>query len=214
MKLIIGNKNYSSWSLRAWLALRAVNQPFEEERVLLDRPDTREQILRFSPAGLVPCLIDDRLTVWDSLAIIEYLAEHFPQLWPSSPSDRAIARAISAEMHSGFPALRSQMPMNIRRSLPGRGRSPESEADIARVVQIWTDCRQRFGLGGPYLFGSFTAADAMYAPVCFRFQTYGVEPQGQAGAYLAAMLAHPAMQEWQAAARAETEIVPLDEAPD
>jgi glutathione S-transferase len=117
-------------------------------------------------------------------------------------------------MHSGFPALRSQMPMNIRRSLPGRGRSPESEADIARVVQIWTDCRQRFGLGGPYLFGSFTAADAMYAPVCFRFQTYGVEPQGQAGAYLAAMLAHPAMQEWQAAARAETEIVPLDEAPD
>ncbi len=213
MKLVIGNKNYSSWSLRAWLALRAVGQPFEEERIPLDRPDTRERILRFSPTGCVPCLIDERLTVWDSLAIIEYLAEHFPQLWPATAAERAVARAISAEMHTGFQALRSQMPMNIRRSLPGRGRSPESEADIARIVQIWADCRQRFGFGGPYLFGAFSAADAMFAPVCFRFQTYAVEPQDKAGGYLATMLAHPAMQEWAEAARAETEIVPTDELP-
>ncbi len=214
MKLVIGNKNYSSWSLRAWLALRAVNQPFEEERILLDRADTRERILKVSPAGHVPCLIDGQLTIWDSLAIIEYLAEHFPQLWPTSPSERAVARAISAEMHSGFQALRSQMPMNIRRSLPSRGHSPESESDIARIVQIWTECRQRYGIGGPYLFGAFSAADAMFAPICFRFQTYGVEPQGQAGAWLASMLSHPAMKEWEAAARAETEIVPTDELPE
>ncbi|MCL2657023.1 MAG: glutathione S-transferase family protein [Betaproteobacteria bacterium] len=253
MKLIIGNKNYSSWSLRAWLALRALNQPFEEERILLDQPGTREQILRFSPSGRVPCLIDHEsgaspalhggvsetnvtgaegapdswrrspklqlgaihgpLTVWDSLAIIEYIAERFPQLWPAAAAERAVARAICAEMHSGFQALRSQMPMNIRRDLAGRGRSPESEADIARIVQIWSDCRRRFGHGGPYLFGNFSAADAMYAPVCFRFQTYAVEPQAEAGAYLATMLAHPAMQEWAAAARAETEIVMPDELP-
>jgi len=214
MKLVIANKNYSSWSLRAWLALRAIGQPFEEVRVLLDQPDTHERILEHSPSGRVPCLIDDTLTVWDSLAIIETLAERFPQLWPATAAARAHARAVSAEMHSGFPALRSQMPMNIRRQMPGRGRTPASEADIARVIAIWLDCRKRYGRFGPYLFGSFTAADAMFAPVCFRFQTYGVEPSGEAGAYLATMLAHPAMREWQAAALAESEIVPSDELPD
>ncbi|GAA5176387.1 glutathione S-transferase family protein [Niveibacterium umoris] len=214
MKLVIANKNYSSWSLRAWLALRAVGQPFEEVRVLLDQPDTPAQILAHSPSGRVPCLIDEDLTVWDSLAIIETLAERFPQLWPETVAERAHARAICAEMHSGFTALRSQMPMNIRRALPGRGRTPASEADIARIVAIWEDCRRRYGARGPYLFGAFSAADAMYAPVCFRFMSYAVTPSGAAGAYLANMLAHPAMREWQAGALAETEIVPADELPE
>lgn len=214
MKLVIANKNYSSWSLRAWLALRAVGQPFEEIRVLLDQPDTHERILAHSPSGKVPCLIDGALVVWDSLAIIETLAERFPQLWPAVASERAHARAVSAEMHSGFGALRSQMPMNIRRALPGRGRTPASEADIARIVAIWTDCRRRYGRNGPYLFGAFSAADAMYAPVCFRFLSFGVEPDGEAGAYLATMLAHPAMREWRADALTETEVVPGDELAD
>lgn len=211
MKLIIANKNYSSWSLRPWLALRAVGQPFQEERVLLGQPDTREHILRFSPSGRVPCLIDGTLSLWDSLAIIEYLAERFPQLWPAVGAERALARAVSAEMHSGFQGLRSQMPLNIRKRLPGKGRTEASEADIARIVQIWTDCRRRFGRGGPYLFGSFTAADAMFAPVAFRFQTYGVTLEDEAGAYLDTLLAHSAMQVWQAAAEAETEIIPAYE---
>jgi len=151
--------------------------------------------------------------VWDSFAIIETLAERFPQLWPSTGPQRAHARAVCAEMHSGFSALRSQMPMNIRRSLPGRGRTPASETDIARVIAIWLDCRRRYAKQGPYLFGAFSAADAMFAPVCFRFMGYGVEPTGEAGAYLATMLAHPAMREWQAAALAETEVVQSDELP-
>ncbi|MCX9157511.1 glutathione S-transferase family protein [Niveibacterium sp. 24ML] len=213
MKLVIANKNYSSWSLRAWIGLRAVGQPFEEVRVLLDQADTQERILAHSPSGKVPCLIDGPLVVWDSLAIIETMAERFPQLWPATSTQRAHARAVCAEMHSGFAALRSQMPMNIRRSLPGRGRTPASEADIARIIAIWLDCRRRYAKQGPYLFGAFSAADAMFAPVCFRFMSYGVEPTGEAGAYLATMLAHPAMREWQAGALAETEIVPSDELP-
>ncbi|WP_417068629.1 glutathione S-transferase family protein [Niveibacterium terrae] len=213
MKLVIANKNYSSWSLRAWLALRATGQSFTEEQVLLGQPDSREQILKHSPSGRVPCLVDGSLLVWDSLAIIEYLAEQFPALWPEDRGERAVARSISAEMHSSFPALRSQMPMNIRRSLPGRGHSAESEADIARIVQIWNRCLARRTVEGPYLFGRFSGADAMFAPVCFRFQTYGVEPTGPAGTYLATMLAHPAMREWQAAAEQETAIVAADELP-
>jgi len=207
MKLVIANKNYSSWSLRAWLALRAVGQPFAEERVALGQADTHERILRLSPSGKVPCLIEEGLTVWDSLAIIETLAERFPQLWPATARERAVARAISAEMHSGFTALRSQMPMNIRRRRPLSQRSPECESDIARIVQIWTDCRRRHGAGGAFLFGAFGAADVMYAPVAFRFQSYGVAPQGEAGAYLSALLAHPAMREWETAALAESETI-------
>lgn len=214
MKLIIANKNYSSWSLRAWLALRATGQSFTEEQVLLGEIDTHERILQRSPSGKVPCLIDGALAIWDSLAIIEYLAESHPGLWPAKREERALARSISAEMHSGFMALRSRMPMNIRRSLPGRGLSPESEADIARIVQIWDHCLARRSSEGPYLFGAFSAADAMFAPVCFRFQSYGVEPGGPAGGYLAAMLAHPAMREWQAAAQQETAIVAADELPE
>lgn len=214
MKLIIGNKNYSSWSLRAWLAARASGLVFEEIRVPLFIPGSRERILSHSPSGKVPCLIDHGLPVWDSLAICEYLAEKAP-LWPTDPGARAIARSVSAEMHSGFMELRRQMTMNIRKDYAGHGRTPAVEADIARIEAIWNDCRTRFGAKaptpGPFLFGAFSAADAMYAPICFRFRTYGVKPAGVAGDYLATMLAHPWMQEWDAAARAETESIPAED---
>lgn len=208
MKLIIGNKNYSSWSLRPWLAARAAGLGFEEIRIALFLPGSREKILAHSPSGKVPCLIDHGLTVWDSLAICEYLAEKAPQLWPADPAARAVARAVSAEMHAGFQALRTHMSMDIRKDNAGLGRNPEVDADIARITAIWNDCRSRFGQGGPYLFGRFSIADAMYAPVCFRFLGYGVRPAAAAGDYLAAMLADPHMLAWRDAALAETETLP------
>ncbi len=207
MKLIIGNKNYSSWSLRAWLAARAAGVTFGEIDIPLFIPGSRERILSHSPSGKVPCLIDHGLAVWDSLAIGEYLAEKAPQLLPQDAAARAVARAVTAEMHSGFQQLRAHMPMNIRKDYRGHGHTPEVDAEIARIVAIWNDCRKRFGAGGPYLFGQFSLADAAFAPVCFRFQTYGVAPEGAAGEYLATMLAHPFMQQWEAAARAETESI-------
>jgi glutathione S-transferase len=157
----------------------------------------------------VPVLKHGEITVWDSLAICEYLAERFPEkkLWPADRQARAVARSISAEMHSGFAALRTHMSMNIRRALPGRGRTPESLADVARIVASWEDCRRRFGGDGPLLFGHFTVADAMYAPVALRFQTYAVDLSPAARAYADALRALPAMQEWTAAARAETEVI-------
>jgi glutathione S-transferase len=208
LTLIIGNKNYSSWSLRPWLVLRQAGIPFGEIRIPLYTPGSKEQILRHSPSGKVPVLKHGEITVWDSLAICEYLAERFPEkkLWPADRQARAVARSISAEMHSGFTALRTHMSMNIRRALPGRGRTPESLADVARIVALWEDCR-RSGDGGPFLFGHFTVADAMYAPVALRFQTYAVELSPLARAYADTMLALPAMQEWIAAARAETEVI-------
>ena len=215
MKLIIGNKNYSSWSLRGWLAARASGHRFEEVRVVLSTPTSRERILHHSPSGKVPCLNDHGIVVWDSLAICEYLAERTPALWPADVGARAAARAISAEMHSGFTALRQNMPMNIRKDYAGKGRTPQVDADIARITAIWNDCRARFGgraqPAGPFLFGTFTLADAMYAPVCFRFKTYGIQPEGAAGEYLAAMLAHPWMQEWERAAHAESEAIPEED---
>lgn len=211
MKLIIGNKNYSSWSLRAWLSARAGGFTFEEIRIPLFIPGSREKILSHSPSGKVPCLIDHGLVVWDSLAIGEYLAEQAPQLLPADVAARAVARAVTAEMHSGFANLRQHMSMNIRKDYTGHGHTPEVDAEIARIVAIWNDCRSRFGAGGPYLFGSFTTADAAFAPVCFRFRTYGVKPEGAAGAYLAAMLDNPWMREWEAAARAETESIPAED---
>jgi len=214
LKLIIGNKNYSSWSLRAWLAARASGLVFEEIRIPLFIPGSRERILSHSPSGKVPCLIDHGLPVWDSLAICEYLAEKAP-LWPTDPAARAIARSVSAEMHSGFMELRRQMTMNIRKDYAGHGRTPAVDADIVRIEAIWNDCRTRFGAKattpGPFLFGAFSAADAMYAPICFRFRTYGVKPAGAAGEYLATMLAHPWMLEWDAAAHAETESIPAED---
>lgn len=207
MKLIIGNKNYSSWSLRAWLAAREGGFNFGEIDIPLFRPDSRERILSHSPSGKVPCLNDSGVLVWDSLAIGEYLAEKQPALLPADAVARATARAVSAEMHAGFRDLRTHMPMNIRKDYHGFGRSPDVDEDIARIIAIWNDCRARFGEGGPYLFGHFTLADAAFAPVCFRCKTYGLVVNGAAGEYLATMLANKHMQEWEAAARAETEAI-------
>lgn len=212
LKLIIGNRNYSSWSLRAWLALRVAGIAFEEHRIPLYLRGSKEEILSYSPAGKVPCLVDGDLHVWDSLAICEYVAEAHPGLWPEDPKARALARSVSAEMHSGFQALRTHMSMNIRRALPGRGRTPEALAEAGRVIALWSDCLARKAAGpqstGPFLFGRFSIADAMYAPVVLRFRTYGVELPGECRAYAEAILALPAMREWVAAAEAETEAIP------
>lgn len=206
--LVIGNKNYSSWSLRPWLAMKVAGIPFAEHRIPLYGPGSKDQILVYSPAGKVPCLADGDLRVWDSLSICEYLAEKHPGLWPQDPAARALARSVSAEMHSGFANLRAKMSMNIRKRYPGMGRTPESMADVARIVSLWSDCRARYGKGGPFLFGAFSIADAMYAPVVLRFRTYEVELPADCRAYSDAVLALPAMQDWIAAAMAETESLP------
>ena len=206
--LVIGNKNYSSWSLRPWLAMRVAGIPFAEHRIPLYGPGSKDQILVYSPAGKVPCLADGDLRVWDSLSICEYLAEKHPGLWPQDPAARALARSVSAEMHSGFANLRAKMSMNIRKRYPGLGRTPESLADVARIVSLWSDCRARYGKGGRFLFGAFSIADAMYAPVVLRFRTYEVELPADCRAYSDAVLALPAMQDWIAAAMAETESLP------
>lgn len=207
--IYLGNKNYSSWSLRPWLALKATGAPFAEVVIPLDQPGTRGNILRHSPSGRVPALKHDELTVWDSLAICEYLAEAFPaaKLWPAEAPARAVARSVSAEMHSGFAALRGHLPMNIRSSFANRGVTPEVQADINRVAAIWRDCRKRFGAEGAFLFGGFTIADAMYAPVVSRFRTYRVELESLAQAYADAIWALPAMQEWATAAGNEPMII-------
>lgn len=208
--LVIGNKNYSSWSLRPWLALRVAGIPFKEVRIPLYEPGTAAALAPWSPSGLVPLLQDGELKVWDSLAICEYLAECHPDrgLWPEDRSARAVARSVSAEMHAGFSGLRTAMSMNIRRRYPDRGRTPDCLRDIERVLAIWSDCRSRFGAGGDFLFGRFGIADAMYAPVVLRFQTYEVALDGAARAYADAILALPAMQEWLADAERESESIP------
>lgn len=207
LQLVIGNKNFSSWSLRPWLLLKQAGLPFREIPVRLRQADTKAQILVHSPSGKVPALIDGDLTVWDSLAICEYLAEkaslNHVDLWPADPKARAEARSVSAEMHSGFAALRQQMSMEVAASRPGEGQTPEVLADIARIAALWTSCRERFAVAGPFLFGAFSVADAMYAPVAFRFHTYGAELPPLAAAYRDTLLALPAMQEWAAGARAE-----------
>jgi glutathione S-transferase len=203
--LVIGNKNYSSWSLRPWLAMKMADVPFQELVIPLRQDATVAEIARHSPGGRVPALRHGELVVWESIAILEYVAEAFPEarLWPQQRETRAVARAVSAEMHAAFAALRTHMPMNIRGSKPGRGRTPEVEKDIRRVVALWEDCRGRFGSEGPFLFGAFGNADAMYAPVVTRFTTYGVALEGTARAYADAILALPPMREWFAAAKAE-----------
>lgn len=207
LTLVIGNKNYSSWSLRPWLVLKQAGIPFREQYLPIRSAAWSAQIRDLSPSGRVPALIHGAVRVWDSLAICEYLTEQFPdkQLWPTDVAARAAARSISAEMHSGFQALRQNMFMNIRRSWPGRGRTPETLADIDRITTIWNDCRTRYGAHGPFLFGRFGIADAMYAPVALRFQTYAVSVDGAAGDYARTLLDLPALQEWVAAARAEKE---------
>lgn len=202
-QLVIGDKNLSSWSLRPWLALSVAGLDFGEINVRLGRPDTKREILRHSPSGKVPCLIDGKTVVWDSLAICEYAAELAPALWPADAAARAEARAVSAEMHSGFTALRQHMPMNVCAAKPGEGRTPEVEADIARIVALWEACRVRHGAGGPFLFGAFSIADAMYAPVVWRFETYAVAVPPVVRAWMDAMLALPAMQAWRTGAAAE-----------
>ena len=203
MKLVIGDRNYSSWSLRPWLVLKQCGLPFEETTIRLREPGTKAEILKHSPSGKVPCLIDGDVVIWDSLAICEYLAEKFPTLWPASSKVRAEARSVCAEMHSGFSALRHSMPMEIHASKPFDGRTAEVAADIARIVGIWENCRKRFAQNGPFLFGHFTNADAMFAPVVWRFLTYAVELPPASRAWVEAMCALPAMQEWRAAAVAE-----------
>jgi glutathione S-transferase len=203
--LIIANRNYSSWSLRPWLTLKAAGVEFDEVLVPLGTPETEAAIRRWSPSGRVPALCDGDIVVWDSLAICEHVAETHPgtALWPAEPVARAVARSVSAEMHSGFASLRNHMTMNIRASYPGAGRADGVEEDIARITSIWNDCRARFGASGDMLFGNFTIADAFYAPVVSRFRTYGVTPSGAAADYMEAVWALPAMQDWVEKARAE-----------
>ena len=210
LTIYLGNKNYASWSLRAWLALKRTTVAFDEVVIPLYQPTSRETVLKYSPSGRVPALRHGEVTVWDSLAICEYLAESFPtfDLWPKEPAARALARAVSAEMHAGFQALRQHLPMNVRSSFPGRGVTPEVQADINRIMSIWRDCRTRFGDGkGDFLFGNFTIADAMFAPVVSRFRTYKIELEREAEAYCDTITALPAMQEWIAAAKNEPMIV-------
>jgi glutathione S-transferase len=209
LTLVIGNKNYSSWSLRPWLALRLAGLDFAEVRIPLNQPGSREQILRHSPAGRVPILRDGDLVIWDSLAICEYVAELAPQagLWPADRAMRAHARSISAEMHSGFTTLRGSMPMNLRK-LGARlvaPPPPEVESDIARIVAIFEACRAQHAARGPFLFGGFTIADAMYAPVVTRFRSYSVALPAASQAYADAIAALAPMREWTAAGVAESE---------
>lgn len=201
--LHIGEKNYSSWSARPWILMRQAGLPFAERLVSLRPDDGKAARLRALPGGRVPVLEDDGFMVWDSLAIVEYLAERHPAIWPADPRARAWARSICAEMHGGFQALRQGMSMDVRARRPQRKRTPALVADIARVESLWTETRRRFGQGGPMLCGAFCAADAYYAPVAFRFRTYGVEPAGEAGAYWRTLLALPAVVEWEAGGRDE-----------
>jgi glutathione S-transferase len=210
LKLVIGNKNYSSWSMRPWLALRASNIAFEEIFIPLYTGDAdKEKILSFSGSGKVPVLVDGDVTVWDSLAIIEYAAERFPEarLWPQDRASRAHARSISAEMHSGFAALRNECGMNLHRPVKPVALSDDARANIARVQQIWLECRQRYGKAGPFLFGAFSGADAMYAPVVHRFRTYAIEVAPEVKAYMETMMTLPAFQEWTRAGLAETIVI-------
>jgi glutathione S-transferase len=201
--LHVGEKNYSSWSARPWILMRQAGIPFTERMVSLQPDSAKPGRMAGLPAGRVPVLEDDGFLVWDSLAIAEYLAERHPGLWPADPRARAWARSICAEMHSGFGALRSEMSVDVRARRPQRKRSPAVQGDIARVVAIWTETRRRFGAGGPLLFGGFTIADAYYAPVAFRFQTYAVEVAAEAGDYARTLLALPAVREWEAGGRDE-----------
>ncbi|MDO8299001.1 glutathione S-transferase family protein [Lacisediminimonas sp.] len=209
LQLVIANKNYSSWSMRPWVALTAFDIPFEEIRICLDRPDTYQQIALYSPSGRVPVLIADGHAIWDSLAICEYLAEQFPRhgMWPRDLRARATARSICAEMHASFSGLRHDMSMNIRASRPGKGRTPDAQADIGRICEIWEQCLSGFGHRG-FLFGDFSIADAFYAPVVMRFLTYDVALAPALQAYVERVAEHPAVALWVAQAHAETEAIP------
>ncbi len=204
-KLIIGNKNYSSWSLRPWIAMKVAGIAFDEEVISLNAQDFKARVTKISGTGKVPALVDGDAQVWESLAILEYLAEKHPdaRLWPADPAPRALARAIAAEMHAGFVPLRRHLPMNMWRPVMPRQLTAEVESNVRRIEAMWTDCRKRYGAGGAFLFGSFGAADAMYAPVVTRLRTYGVTVDSDTDAYCKAVLAQPAIKEWIDAAKNE-----------
>lgn len=208
LTLIIGNKNYSSWSLRPWLVLKQTGESFKEIRIPIHQENSLKEILNYSPSGRVPCLIDGDIKIWESLAICEYLAERFPKanLWPSDPKARAYARSISNEMHAGFQALRKNFPMNIRERI-SKEIPEDTQEDIDRVTGIWKECRKNFGKSGSFLFGNFTIADAMFAPVVTRFMSYGVKVDFASEAYMRSIFDLPAMQEWVKAASAEKEVI-------
>lgn len=213
LTLVIGNRNYSSWSLRPWILIRHLGLACREVRLALDTPEFAREVRRYSAAARVPVLIDGGVTVWESVAIFEYLNELAGGgVWPAAREARAVARAVVAEMHAGFAALRNDYPMNIRarnRRIPMR---PELAESIGRIDELWSDCRRRFGAGGPWLFGAYSAADAMFLPVAFRFQTYGSAGLGEiARAYAATALADPLLAPWVAAAEAEVETIEYTE---
>ena len=210
LKLVIGNKNYSSWSMRPWLALRAKNIAFEEIFIpLYTNQADKDRLLSVSRSGKVPALIDGDVTVWDSLSIIEYLAERFPEagLWPEDRTARAHARSISAEMHSGFMALRNECGMNLHRPIRAVALSADAQANVARIQEIWADCHARYGKNGPFLFGTFSGADAMFAPVVHRFRTYAIPVAKDAQPYVDAMMSLAAFQEWTRDGLAETLVI-------
>jgi glutathione S-transferase len=213
LRLIIGNKNYSSWSLRPWLAMTVAGIPFEEEVVPLHTPEFAARVLPLSPTGRVPVLIDGDTVVWESLAILEYLNDAFPraQLWPEGTPARAHARALAHEMHAGFAPLRRACPMNLWRPVTTPELPADVQANVARIDAMWSDCRARFGSGGPFLFGAFSAADAMYAPVVSRLRSYGIGVGPLARAYMDAILALPAWRAWHSAAVKEPWVLPHDE---
>ena len=205
LRLVIVNKAYSSWSLRPWLTMTHFGIPFEETVISMNRPETRGEILKFSPTGKCPALIDGDVIVWESLGIIEYLAESFPDLavWPRDKAARALARSLANEMHGGFAALRNHCPTQFLRPVRKKALNEAVEADVARIEAAWDHARARHGAGGPFLFGAFTAADAMFAPVVNRFHTYDVDVGAPTRAYMAAVMALPAWKAWIAGAEGE-----------
>ena len=213
LTLVIGNKNYSSWSMRPWVLMKQLGIPFEEKKLRFNSNEWDAEIDRWSPSRLVPVLWKDDQSVWDTLAIMETLHEWFPEknVWPRDAAARAFARSASAEMHSGFRDLRNHMPVNIRASHPGKGMRPEVQANIDRIEKLWSEARKRFGAGGPFLFGSFSAADAMYAPVVTRFKTYDVKVGADTKRYCEAVLGAPGVRAWIDDALKEKEFVADDE---
>jgi glutathione S-transferase len=214
VKLVIGNKNYSSWSMRPWLLMTALGIPFEEHKLSFADPEWKQQALRFAPTGLVPVLVDGDVAIWDTLAITEYLAEKFPDrgIWPSAPAARARARSVVAEMHAGFSALRSTMPMNCELRVTLQPLDRAVRRDIARIFDLWTDCRAQVApQAGPFLFGAFSAADAFYAPVTRRFVSYGVACPEVAARYVSTLEDLPAMRAWLTGALAEREFIASEE---